>query len=111
MDAEESSEDNINQEVYLNEVQQPTEPTSDYEALKDPRRKQWIEAMKQEIKSLLENKTWDLTDLPSGRKTIKNRWFFRFKKDRDGKETFKARLVAQGTHKKKVLTIRRLTLL
>ena len=45
----------------------------------------------------MENDTWDLVELPSGRKTIGCKWVFKAKRDKDGKvERFKARLVAKG---------------
>ena len=47
--------------------------------------------------SLLENKTWELVPLPSGRKPIGSKWVFKVKHTSDGTvERFKARLVAKG---------------
>ena len=44
-----------------------------------------------------ENLTWVLSPLPSGRKAIGSRWFFKIKRHDDGTiEKFKARFVAQG---------------
>ncbi|KAH9112109.1 hypothetical protein AeMF1_013507 [Aphanomyces euteiches] len=57
----------------------------------------WSEACKAEIKSLLENKTWDVVELPEGRKAIGCKWVFKIKERADGSiDKFKARLVAKG---------------
>lgn len=57
----------------------------------------WICAMKDEIKSLEENKTWNLVELPKEKKVIKTKWIFKTKRNVDGDITrFKARLVARG---------------
>ena len=55
-----------------------------------------------EINSLRKNETWQLVNLPKGRKTICYRWFFfRVKKNQSGEiERFKARLVAKGFSQK-----------
>jgi hypothetical protein len=61
---------------------------------------QWKAAMDAEIKSLSQHKTWELVDLPPGKKMIGSRWLFKVKLNADGSiNKFKARLVAQGfTH-------------
>ncbi|GJU24542.1 reverse transcriptase domain-containing protein [Tanacetum coccineum] len=64
------------------------------EAVKDNR---WIEAMNQEMVALNRNNTWEITDLPSGRKPIGFKWVFKVKYKASGEvERFKARLVAKG---------------
>uniref|UniRef100_A0AAV1V8S7 Reverse transcriptase Ty1/copia-type domain-containing protein n=1 Tax=Peronospora matthiolae TaxID=2874970 RepID=A0AAV1V8S7_9STRA len=61
----------------------------------------WKEAYDSEIDSLRKNKTWQLVQLPKGRKTIGCRWVFRVKETQDGGiERFKARLVAKGFSQK-----------
>lgn len=53
--------------------------------------------VRNEYNSLMECKTWELTDLPLGKKTISCKWVFHAKKNQDGKvERHKARLVARG---------------
>src|SRR6266516_3232686 len=50
-----------------------------------------------EIQSLIENGTFELVQLPPGRKAIGSRWVFRVKRNADGSiERYKARLVAEG---------------
>jgi hypothetical protein len=53
--------------------------------------------MQEEYKSLLENQTWDLVPLPSGRKLVRCRWVYKTKSTADGEiSIYKARLVAKG---------------
>jgi hypothetical protein len=40
--------------------------------------------MQEEYNSLLENQTWDLVPLPSGRKLVRCRWVYRTKSATDG---------------------------
>ena len=75
-----------------------SEPASIEEALSSPSNSEgWKAAADAEYQSLLENKTWDLVELPSNRKTIGCKWVFKAKRGKDGKvERLKARLVAKG---------------
>lgn len=53
--------------------------------------------MKNEIKSLQENNTWILTELPDDTKALSAKWVFRVKQNADGSgEKYKARLVIKG---------------
>ena len=53
--------------------------------------------MEEEINSLLKNKTWELVNLPTGRKALQNKWVSRIKHEGDEKkERYKARLVVKG---------------
>ena len=57
----------------------------------------WKEAIKSEIDSLSQNKTWILVDLPPGAKPIGCKWIFKKKLKTDGTiDKYKARLVAKG---------------
>ena len=69
-------------------------PNSVQEAIKDPR---WKNAMNEEMKSLQRNATWEVVDLPTGKKHVGCRWIFSVKYKADGDiERFKARLVVKG---------------
>jgi hypothetical protein len=57
----------------------------------------WYEAGMAEMQAHFENGTWQLVQLPAGRKAIGSKWVFKIKRNADGSvERFKARLVAQG---------------
>lgn len=59
--------------------------------------KEWEEAMKVEMEALQKNKTWEMVELPKGKKPVGCRWVFTVKYKSDGSiERFKARLVAKG---------------
>ncbi|KAK4382656.1 Retrovirus-related Pol polyprotein from transposon RE1 [Sesamum angolense] len=83
----------------------PSSSTSlTYEELGEPRRKakQWKEAAKSEMDSIISNETWKLVDLPPGYTTIGCKWIFKKKQKPDGSvDKFKARLVAKGFKQKK----------
>ena len=64
----------------------------------------WKEAVNDDMKSLISNRTWKLVDLPSGCKTIGCQWVLRKKWKPDGSiDKFKARLVAKALNKKLIL--------
>lgn len=73
------------------------DPLTVTDALSRSDAKKWKLAMKEEMNSLDENKTWSLTDLPPGRKAVKSKWVFKIKRDQSGNIVrHKARLVAKG---------------
>lgn len=58
---------------------------------------EWKVAVHEELKALAENNTWELADLPAGRKPVDCKWVFRLKFGPDGSiQKWKARLVAKG---------------
>ena len=56
----------------------------------------WIKAMQKEMNSLWKNDTYELTELPKGRKALKNKWVFKLKNDNEKLLKYKARLVVKG---------------
>ncbi|KAK9161372.1 hypothetical protein Syun_007713 [Stephania yunnanensis] len=73
------------------------EPTSFKEASDSISANKWRCAMEEEMESLYKNNTWELVQLPKGRKAIGCRWVYKIKKDPEGNiERFKARLVVKG---------------
>lgn len=72
-------------------------PKSYAQAMALPDAQKYHEAACDEIQSLLDNGTWELTKLPPGRKAVGCRWVFVVKRKADGSiDRYKARLVAQG---------------
>jgi hypothetical protein len=70
------------------------EPSHHTEALKH---KAWRVGMEDELKSIHENETWELTTLLAGVRPIGLKWVFKIKKDAAGNTIrHKARLVAKG---------------
>jgi hypothetical protein len=70
------------------------EPSTFHEAKQEAA---WRQAMSEEIKSIEENNTWKLTDLPAGHRPIGLKWVYKLKKDANGVIVkHKARLVAKG---------------
>ncbi|KAK1422630.1 hypothetical protein QVD17_17916 [Tagetes erecta] len=79
---------------FATTLNKSVEPKSSKEALKDIN---WVNAMNKEMEALNRNKTWDLVDLPPGRKPIGCKWVFKIKHDPSGAiSRYKARLVAKG---------------
>ena len=57
--------------------------------------------MKDEMDSLLKNKTWDLCKFLFGKRSLQNKWVYRLKEEDGGTKRFKARLVVKGFAQKK----------
>ncbi|CAI7910248.1 unnamed protein product [Closterium sp. NIES-53] len=78
-----------------------TEPATLKEASESSDAEEWKKAMESELKSIEENGTWELVELPEGRKAITSKWLLKIKSDADGKiERYKSRLVAKGYQQK-----------
>ena len=52
--------------------------------------------MREEMDSLWKNDTYELTELPKGRKSLKNKWVLKVKNDNEKLLKYKARLVVKG---------------
>ncbi|CAI7815533.1 unnamed protein product [Closterium sp. NIES-53] len=87
--------------AFFSPVEMPGEPATLKEALESSHAEEWKKAMEIELKSIEENGTWELVELPEGRKAITSKWLFKIKSDADGKiECYKSRLVAKGYQQK-----------
>lgn len=85
----------------LNVEHSDDEPLTVNEAVLSRDAHKWKAAMKDEMNSLDENNTFDLVDLPIGRKPVKTKWIFKIKRDGAGNVVrHKARLVAKGCSQK-----------
>ena len=66
----------------------------DIEALKNDK---WVNAMKEELKLIETNHTWQLMELPKLKRPIAVKWVFKVKRNPAGEVVkHKARLVAKG---------------
>ncbi|CAI7784227.1 unnamed protein product, partial [Closterium sp. NIES-54] len=87
--------------AFFSPVEMPGEPATLKEALESSDAEEWKKAMESELKSIEENGTWELVELPEGRKAITSKLLFKIKSDADGKiERYKSRLVAKGYQQK-----------
>ncbi|XP_043279552.1 uncharacterized mitochondrial protein AtMg00820-like [Venturia canescens] len=83
--------------LFITELTEPKEPNSFKEAVENENSEKWKRAMNEEIKALLKNQVWELTDAPKNRRIVDNKWTFKIKRDENGNiKRFKARLVARG---------------
>jgi hypothetical protein len=81
-----------------------TEPRSFRRAMATEEAARWLEACEEEYLSLLKNKTWNLVQLPAGKRALYSKWVFKVKRLSDmSVERFKARLTAGGDRQTKGL--------
>ena len=88
---------------YIARTQLSVEPESwtEMQKLSEHEKLKWIKAADEEIKSLKELQTWQLTELPTGKQAVGCKWVFKIKRDSEGKvHQYKARLVAKGYSQK-----------
>ena len=72
-------------------------PTTYKEAIVSPQSNFWINAMKDKMTSMSQNKVWRMVDLSDGYRPIRYKRVFKTKCDAKGQvERYKARLVAKG---------------
>ncbi|CAI7866278.1 unnamed protein product [Closterium sp. NIES-53] len=87
--------------AFFSPVEMSEEPAIFKEALEIIDAEEWKKAMESELKSIEENSTWELLELPEGRKAITSKWLFKIKSDAGGKiECYKSRLEAKGYQQK-----------
>ncbi|CAI7762249.1 unnamed protein product [Closterium sp. NIES-53] len=87
--------------AFFSPEEMPGEPATLKEALESSDAEEWKKAMESELKSIEENGTWELVELPEGHNAITSKWLFKIKSDADGKiERYKSRLVAKGYQQK-----------
>lgn len=87
---------NVNHINFVAALSANKEPRSYKEASQHER---WRKATRDEIDALERNQTWEITDLPPGKKPIGCQWVFKIKLKSDGTvERDKARLIVLGNH-------------
>lgn len=78
------------------------EPESYQEVMYHEKKREWKKAIQEKMKSLHENHTYDLVKLPKGKRTLKRKWIYRLKSEKNGSQPrYKARLVVNGFTQKK----------
>ncbi|KAK2976864.1 hypothetical protein RJ640_009315 [Escallonia rubra] len=86
----------LRRRTFLATINADHEPTTFSEAMKD---KRWREAMQREIQALENYETWEIEDLPLGKKNLGCKWVYKIKYNSDGTvERNKALLVIFGNH-------------
>ena len=88
-------------ERYGYNVNISDEPKTYLEAINSPQKDIWLKAMKEEIDSLHQSKTWELVAVPENTNIVSCKWTYKIKRNIDGNiERCKARLVARGFSQK-----------
>ena len=87
--------------VYLHKSESDlkieNDPMTFSKAMDDVSSNKWLEAMEDELKSVVQNEVWDLVELLEGHQKVGCKWVFKTKRDSHGNlERYKARLVAKG---------------
>ena len=91
------NEDDDQDDEYANRTHLDILPKTYKQAVSTLEFLQWQEAMHEEMNAHLINRTWDIVDLPPGKKAIGSKWVYTLKHLADGSiERFKARIVALG---------------
>ena len=74
--------------IYLHELDFDLginkDPVSFLQAIESVESDKWINAMKNELKSMEQNNVWDLVELPIGCKRVWCKWVFKTKRDSNG---------------------------
>nr|KAJ0199823.1 hypothetical protein LSAT_V11C600321130 [Lactuca sativa] len=97
----EGTQKKVTREVILS-INLDDDPKTFTEAMTSRDAPLWKEAINDEMDSIMGNGTWELADLPKGRRPIGSKWIFKKKYHPDGSiSAYKARLVAKGYRQRK----------
>lgn len=79
--------------AFIAKIDSVVVPKYIHEAFKDPK---WEKVVQEKVKALHDNGTWEVVDLPKGKKVVGSKWVFTVKYKAYGEvERYKVRLVAQ----------------
>jgi len=67
-------------------VPEGVEPSTYTEAISCPSSPNWILDMQEEMESLQKNRTWELCELPKGRRALTAKWIYKRKEGIPGVE-------------------------
>jgi len=85
-------------EALMASIENTNDPSTFSESIQDTK---WCKAMDTELRALEENKTWEITLVPLGKRAIGCKWIYRTKFHSDGSiDKCKARLVTLGCRQK-----------
>ncbi|RVW35033.1 Retrovirus-related Pol polyprotein from transposon TNT 1-94 [Vitis vinifera] len=83
-----------NFQAFITSLEDDRIPSNIQEALQQP---EWKTAVQEEIQALEKNGTWEISELPEGKRPVGCKWIFTVKHYPDGSiNRFKAQLVAKG---------------
>ncbi|GKC21018.1 retrovirus-related pol polyprotein from transposon TNT 1-94 [Tanacetum coccineum] len=84
--------------TYASSIAADDVPTTYSEAVRDSENENWRIAMSKKMQSLQKNHTWELTNLPEGKKAIGCKWVYAKKEGFPGQDDvcYEASLVAKG---------------
>lgn len=71
-------------------------PQTYAEAMRSTNSKEWVKAMDEEVQSLNDNKTFTVTTLPVGKKTVGGKWVYSIQSHVNGRDNYKACFVSKG---------------
>ena len=77
------------------------EPECYEEEMQVDTKKKWEKGMKEKMDFLVNNQTWDLVQLPTGKISLQNKWVYKLKEEDGCKKRYKARLVVKEFAQKK----------
>lgn len=80
----------------VSEIKQENSPNTVVEALSQPDRELWKQAIMQELRSFEDNDAWEIVDIPESGTIVQCKWVFKKKFDNENKVKYRARLVAKG---------------
>ena len=98
-------ESSQNFQAFITSLEDDRIPSNIQEALQQP---EWKTTIQEEIQALEKNGTWEISELPEGKRLVGCKWIFTVKHNPYGSiNRFKARLVAKGFTQSMALIMKR----